>query len=70
MVDDPLLALGEFIANMEYCNVEFNADKTKQYEATRNATTRIILLAMLTCLGQKKLLPFLKMLRSLKEKSW
>ena len=49
MVDDRLLALGEFIANMEYCNVDFNADKTKQYEATRNATTRIILLAMLTC---------------------
>ena len=29
-----------------------------------------ILLAKLTCLGQKKLMPFPKMLRSLREKSW
>ncbi|PFX13472.1 hypothetical protein AWC38_SpisGene22439 [Stylophora pistillata] len=33
MVDDFLRALGEFKANMEYRNVDFNADKNKQYEA-------------------------------------
>ena len=33
MVDDPLRALGEFKANMEYRIVDFNADKTMQYEA-------------------------------------
>ena len=37
MVDDLLHALGEFKANMEYRNVDFNADKAKQYEAVRKA---------------------------------
>ncbi|PFX29295.1 hypothetical protein AWC38_SpisGene5946 [Stylophora pistillata] len=40
MVDDLLRALGEFKANMEYRNVDFNADKNKQYEAVRKAMTR------------------------------
>ena len=40
MVDDLLHALGEFKANMEYRNVDFNADKTKQYEAVRKAMAR------------------------------
>ena len=40
MVDDLLRALGEFKANMEYRNVDFNADKTKQYEAVRKAMAR------------------------------
>ena len=31
---------GEFKANMEYRNVDFNADKTKQYEAVRKAMAR------------------------------
>ena len=40
MVDDLLHALGEFKANMKYRNVDFNADKTKQYEAVRKAMAR------------------------------
>ena len=40
MVDDLLHALGEFKANMEYRNVDFNADKAKQYEAVRKAMAR------------------------------
>ena len=40
MVDDLLHALGEFKANMEYRSVDFNADKTKQYEAVRKAMAR------------------------------
>ena len=40
MVDDLLHALGEFKANMEYRNVDFNAEKAKQYEAVRKAMAR------------------------------
>ena len=40
MVDDPFHVLGEFKANMEYHNADFNADKTKQYEAARKAMAR------------------------------
>ena len=40
MVDDLLHTLGEFKANMEYRNVDFNADKTKQYQAVRKAMAR------------------------------
>ncbi|PFX21213.1 Membrane primary amine oxidase [Stylophora pistillata] len=40
MVDDLLRALSEFKANMEYRNVDFNADKNKQYEAVRKAMAR------------------------------
>ena len=40
MVDDLLRALGEFRANMEYRNVDFNADKTKQYEGAMKAMAR------------------------------
>ncbi|PFX19644.1 hypothetical protein AWC38_SpisGene15925 [Stylophora pistillata] len=40
MVDDLLRALSEFKANMEYRNVDFNADKNKQYEAVRNTIAR------------------------------
>ena len=37
MVDDLLRALGEFKMNMVYRNVDFNANKSKQYEAARDA---------------------------------
>ena len=40
MVDDLLCMLTEFKANMEYCSVDFNADKNKQYEAARKAMAR------------------------------
>ncbi|PFX17413.1 hypothetical protein AWC38_SpisGene18254 [Stylophora pistillata] len=40
MVDDLLRALGEFKANIEYRNVDFNADKNKQYGAVRKAMAR------------------------------
>ena len=70
MVDDLLHVLGEFKANMEYRNVDFNAEKAKQYEALRKAMARKYLLAMLICLGDKKLLPFPKIFRSFREKSW
>ena len=40
MVDDLLHALGEFKANMEYRNMDFNAEKAKQYEAVRKAKAR------------------------------
>ena len=40
MMDDLLHALGEFKANMEYRNMDFNADKVKQYEAVRKAMAR------------------------------
>ena len=40
MVDDLLHALGEFKANMEYRNVDFNVEKAKQYEAVRKAMAR------------------------------
>ena len=40
MVDDLLHALAEFKAHMEYRNVDFNADKAKQYEAVRKAMAR------------------------------
>ena len=40
MVDGLLHALGEFKADMEYRNVDFNADKAKQYEAVRKAMER------------------------------
>ena len=40
MVDDLLHVLGEFKANMEYRNMDFNADKIKQYEAVRKVMVR------------------------------
>ena len=40
MVENLLRTFGEFKANMEYRNVEFNADEPKQYEAERKATAR------------------------------
>ena len=40
MIDDLLRSLGQFKSNMEYRNVDFNADKTKQYEAVRDAMAR------------------------------
>ena len=40
MVDDLLRTLSEFEANMEHRNVDFNADKNKQYEAARKAMAR------------------------------
>ena len=40
MVDNLLRALSEFKANMEYRNMDFNADKNKQYEAARKAMAR------------------------------
>ena len=40
MVDDLLHALGEFKANMEYRNVDFNTEKAKQYESVRRAMAR------------------------------
>ena len=40
MVDDLLRVLGGFKGNMEYRNVDFNADQTKQYEAVRKAMAR------------------------------
>ena len=40
MVDDLLHALGEFKANMEYRNVDFNAEKATKYEAVRKAMAR------------------------------
>ena len=40
MVDDLLRALSEFKANMEYRNVDFNADNNKQYEAARKVMAR------------------------------
>ena len=40
MVDDLLRSFGQFKSNMEYRNVDFNADKTKQHEAVRKATAK------------------------------
>ena len=40
MVDDLLLALSEIKVYMEYGNMDFNADKKKQYEAARKAMAR------------------------------
>ena len=40
MIDDLLRSLGQFKSNMEYRNVDFNADKTKQYEAVKDAMAR------------------------------
>ena len=40
MINDLLRSLGQFKSNMEYRNVDFNADKTKQYEAVRDAMAR------------------------------
>jgi len=37
MVDDLLRLLLQFKSNMEYRNLDFNADKPKQYEAVREA---------------------------------
>ena len=39
-MDDLLHALGEFKANMEYPNADFNANKSKQYQAVRKAMAR------------------------------
>lgn len=40
MVDDLICGLGEFKANMGCCNVDFNVDKTMQYEAAKNVMVR------------------------------
>ena len=40
MIDDLPCSLGQFKSDMEYRNVDFNADKTKQYEAVRDAMAR------------------------------
>ena len=53
MVDDLLRALGEFKANMEYRNVDFNAYKTKQYEAVRKAIARKYPSSDVDLFGQK-----------------
>jgi len=40
MVDDLLRSLFQFKSNMEYRNLDFNADKPKQHEAVREAMAR------------------------------
>ena len=56
-------------ANIKYRNVDFNADKTKQYVAARKVMARKYSSGDVDLFGQKKLMPFPKMLRSLREKS-
>ena len=41
MVDNLFSSLLQFKSNMEYCNVGFNIDKVKQYEAVREAMAQM-----------------------------
>lgn len=46
MIGNLLHLLCQFKSNMEYRNVDFNADKPKQYEAIRDALGENIILSM------------------------
>ena len=40
-IENLIRCLANFKAQMEYKNIDFNADKVKQYEAVREATARL-----------------------------